>query len=304
MPKEIWKCVDCDKPSKPYNKGHFKKEKSEYRCRSCTQKGKHPPIETRNKMSQSKLGKKRPPHTEETKRKMSEAQKGEKNHLFGKTQSQEIRDKQSASLKGKPKSDITKYRQSLCKRGDKNPMYGVKYSDEYKQKQSLSHKGMKMPESAVIKTRESRFGGFWYGAVTYAEYIPCPLLTNNIKQQNRDRFGHCVLCGCLPKDNIDKKDKIWSLAVHHALEESMAFCNEEKGRKETLRKMMPTDIAQFDAPTYSKEELWYVRLLVPLCIKCHGKVTRSDESNKPYEETKYRKFFCELVINEYEGKCI
>jgi hypothetical protein len=67
--------------------------------------------------------------------------------------------------------------------------------------------------------------------------------------------------------------------------------------------MMPIEVARFGEPEYSEEELWYVRLVVPLCIWCHQSVTFSNESNKPYEETKYRKFFCELVKEKYDGKC-
>ena len=64
---------------------------------SDAQKGKHLSEETRRKMSEVQKGEKHPMygkhHTAETKRKMSESQSGVKNHNFGKHHSEQIKEK-------------------------------------------------------------------------------------------------------------------------------------------------------------------------------------------------------------------
>ena len=63
-------------------------------------------------------------HSEETRRKMSEAQKGENNHMYGKKLSKETRRKMSEAQKG-----------------ENNHMYGKKLSKETRRKMSEAHKG-------------------------------------------------------------------------------------------------------------------------------------------------------------------
>lgn len=67
-------------------------------------------------------------HTEESKRKMSESHKGENNHFYGKSHSQETKDKLSALKKGKYM-------------GDENPMFGKNHSQETKDKIGNLKKG-------------------------------------------------------------------------------------------------------------------------------------------------------------------
>ena len=66
------------------------------------------------------------PMSEETKRKLSEAKKGEKNYMFGKKQSEESNRKHSEALKGKPKSEETKRKMSEARKGkydgEKHPL--------------------------------------------------------------------------------------------------------------------------------------------------------------------------------------
>jgi len=76
-------------------------------------------IGTREKLRICNLGK----HpSEETKKKMSESQKGEKNHFFGKHHSEETKQKMSESH-----ADVS---------GEKNPFYGKKHSEEFKSSMS------------------------------------------------------------------------------------------------------------------------------------------------------------------------
>lgn len=82
-------------------------------------------------------------HSEETKHKMSEAHKGEKNHLYGKNLSESHKYKISESMSGennpnygKPRSEQTRKKISRAKKGKKK-------SDETKEKISKSCKGNK-----------------------------------------------------------------------------------------------------------------------------------------------------------------
>ena len=80
-------------------------------------------------------------HTEESKRKISEALKGENNPNYGKTLSKETRKKISETLKGenhqmygKTHSEETKKKMSEALKGENNPMLGKKHSKEARKK--------------------------------------------------------------------------------------------------------------------------------------------------------------------------
>lgn len=66
---------------------------------------------TKKKISEEKKGKKLPPRSEETRRKMSEAAKGN-THCKGRSYSEETRRKISESKKGKPRSEETRLKLS------------------------------------------------------------------------------------------------------------------------------------------------------------------------------------------------
>ena len=103
-------------------------------------------------------------HSEETKRKMSEAQKGEKNHAYGKPSwnkgktnvySEETLKKMSKARIGKNYGVV----------GENHPQYGKKpwntgkkWSDEVKQKISESHKGKKLSDETKQKLSERLSG--------------------------------------------------------------------------------------------------------------------------------------------------
>jgi len=70
--------------------------------------------------------------SDETKKKMSEAQKGSKNPFYGKKLSTEHRRKISEAKKGKK-----------GKKGRKSPMFGKKHTEESKRKNSETQKGSK-----------------------------------------------------------------------------------------------------------------------------------------------------------------
>jgi hypothetical protein len=79
--------------------------------------------------------------SEETKRKLSEESKGEKNNFYGKTHSEE-----------------TKRKQSEVKIGKNNPNYGKTHSEESKRKISEAHKGKIFSEETRRKISEAGKG--------------------------------------------------------------------------------------------------------------------------------------------------
>ena len=118
--------------------------------------------ETKQKMSEAKKGEKNylfgKTHSEETRKKLSEAKKGEKHYMFGKTRSEETRQKISESLKGKTHSEETKQKMSEAKKGEKNYLFGKNLSEETRQKISESLKGKIHSEESIQRMSEARKG--------------------------------------------------------------------------------------------------------------------------------------------------
>jgi group I intron endonuclease len=125
-------------------------------------------------------------HSEETKRKISESQIGEKNHMFGKSGQQSpmfgkthstdtiLKMKtnhrtKNPSFESKPHSDNTLYKMRQSKLGIKNPMFGKSMTTETKKKLSESMSGKNNPmfgkshsNFSKSKMSESRSGtGNW-----------------------------------------------------------------------------------------------------------------------------------------------
>ena len=127
-----------------------------------------PSEETRRKMSEANKGKKRTPHTAETKQKISEANRGkirtpETRHKLseankGKTHSEETRRKLSKAHKGKTLSEKTRRKMSEAQRGRT-------ISEEHRRKISETLKGRTHLEETRRKLSEARKGekNYWYG---------------------------------------------------------------------------------------------------------------------------------------------
>ena len=90
-------------------------------------------------------------HSEETKTKISEANKGkhkgENHYMYGKHLSDETKTKISEAKKGKYLSDETKTKISEAKKGKYHPMYGKHLSEEHKQKIGEANKGKYVGEN-------------------------------------------------------------------------------------------------------------------------------------------------------------
>jgi len=131
------------------------------------------------------------PHSEETKRKISEALKGEKNHNYGKPPSQETRRKIGEAQKGKTLSEETKIKMSEARKGEKHPNYGKTFSEETRKKLSEAKKNMSEEtrrkiseaqkgrihsEETKRKLSEMRKGKKWWndGCGNCKKMVECP----------------------------------------------------------------------------------------------------------------------------------
>ena len=110
-------------------------------------KGKHRSEETRKKISSAQKGNKYAlgyKHSEEAKNKISEAMKGEKNPFYGKHHSDETKERISAARKGKHL-------------GKDNPFYGKTHSEESRKKigeiNKVKMKGMRFFNNGKINIR-------------------------------------------------------------------------------------------------------------------------------------------------------
>ena len=121
-----------------------------------------PSEETRRKMSEAQKGKKGRPHSEETRRKISEARTGKNHHYFRKTLSSVHRRKISESLKGRTVSAETRRKMSdrtvsaETRRKISEAKKGKTHSEETRRKMSEAHKGKKRkPHSAETRRKMS-----------------------------------------------------------------------------------------------------------------------------------------------------
>ena len=115
--------------------------------------GKHHSEETRKKISEANKGKDNhmygKHHSEETRKKISEANKGTNNPNYGKQLSEEVKNKMSEAHKGKHHSEETKERMSEANKGKK-------HSEETKEKMSEANKGKNNPMYGKHHSEEAR----------------------------------------------------------------------------------------------------------------------------------------------------
>jgi hypothetical protein len=136
----------------------------------------------------------------------------------------------------------------------------------------------------------------WKGGSSFLPY--CPKFNKELKNNVRNFFGNkCVLCERTKEENNNT-----NLVVHHIFTEKMACCETRIEEMDEVRKRLPVNVAHFGEEEFTEEEIMYIRMMVPLCMKCHGKQNAASEK-LPYEQTTYRKFFAELILNEYGGQC-
>ena len=109
--------------------------------------------ETKKKISESHKGFS---HTEETKKKMSSSKIGEKHPMFGKKHTEESIKKIGEGQIGRKHTEETKRKMSEKRKGEKHHMFGKKHTEESKKKMSESHKGYSHTEETKKKMRKPK----------------------------------------------------------------------------------------------------------------------------------------------------
>ena len=130
----------------------------------------------------------------------------------------------------------------------------------------------------------------WKGGASFQPY--CEKFNDNLKERVRSFFSRkCALCGLNEKENGKK------LNVHHVFIEKMACCETKIEEMDEVRKHLPPEIAKFGESEFNDLEITYIRMMIPLCQWCHGKI------HGKYDEAKYRKLFSDMIMEKYTGKC-
>jgi hypothetical protein len=114
-----------------------------------------PSEETRKKLSDAQKGKNL---SEEIRKKISEVQKGEKNHFYGKHHSEETRKKIAEASKNRKHTEESKKKISEAKKGEKHHFYGKKFSEEHRIKLSKALIGNHHSEDTKKKMSEAKKG--------------------------------------------------------------------------------------------------------------------------------------------------
>jgi len=130
-------------------------------------------------------------------------------------------------------------------------------------------------------------------------YPYCERFNNSLRERVRYFFGNeCVLSGKTKSENNNKR-----LDVHHVFIEKLACCESKIEDMDLIRKRLPKNVARFGLPEFTEEELMYIRMMVPLAVPEHAFVHKVESNDTPYEETIYRRFFAEMIIKEFNGRC-
>ena len=225
-------------------------------------------------------------HTEETKQKMRDSASKQRMDPDYRT---------NLSEKAKIRCADPEYRSFLSERVTKY------YQDhpEAREANSIRTTNQMANPEARRKLSESHLrekNPLWKNGASFYPY--CPKFNKVLKERVRNFFGNqCVLCKTTPEENGK------NLSVHHVFTEKMTCCESKIEEMEAIRKRLPPEIISPGAPEFTEIEIAYIRMLVPLCKKCHGKMIREEVGEIPFHETKYRKFFAELIMEHFGGKC-
>lgn len=111
--------------------------------------------ETKRKIGEANTGKIR---SEETKKKMSEANRGDKHPMFGKTPPEETKQKMRETQLGKKLSEEHKTKIGESHKGEKNGFYGKTHTEETKRKLSEANVGKSHSDETKQKLSEARKG--------------------------------------------------------------------------------------------------------------------------------------------------
>lgn len=220
--------------------------------------------------------------SEETRRKIGDARRGEKHPMFGKHHTEEARKKISVYNRNRPPiSEETRKRLSDSHKGNRptketlkkmseshigispseetlakmsESRKGEKHSDDWNRKVSNAKIGTRMSLETRLKMSQSHLA--LTGGVSFEPY--CPRFNNEFKERVRAFFGYvCQLCG---KPQGGEK-----LHIHHVNFDKMTCCNDVKP------------------------------LFVPLCRSCHPKTN--------FNRGRWEQHFTEAIMTKFGGQC-
>jgi len=125
-------------------------------------------------------------HTDEHKAKMSEINAGSNNGYYGKTHTEEIRQKISAANKGKRMSQESRDKMRVSRSGEKHFLYGKPRTDEVKQKISAAcsgERGSQYGKRGALSTHAKTYlcvetGIIYKGLSAIAEELHIPSASN------------------------------------------------------------------------------------------------------------------------------
>jgi hypothetical protein len=149
-------------------------------------------------------------HSEEIKKKISEANKGKHFH----TVSEEARNNISKNLLGRKLSEETKQKMSLAKKGKNHPLFGKRFTKETRLKMSESQTGKKRPMEVRQKMSEAQIGEkHWRWIIDRTLILYTADWTDALRETIRIRDNYiCQECGIHQDELIGRLKK---LDVHH-----------------------------------------------------------------------------------------
>lgn len=153
--------------------------------------------------------------SEEHKRKIGEANKGENNYLWGKHLDEEHKRKISEALKGREVSKEHRHALSKALKGRESPFKGKHHSEEAKHKISEANKGKNNPHWGKCPSKETRYKMSEAHAKPYPAFvhletgkvIPAGI---NLARLCKER-GLNKVCMCAVKNNKRNHHKGWIL---------------------------------------------------------------------------------------------
>jgi len=151
---------------------------------------------------------------EESRRKMSESQKGENNPMYGVPSpnfGKHFSEEHKRNLSESNKKSWTKERRKSAS-GKNHPNYGKHFSKETRRKLSESHKGLlnskKNPMYGKGYKLKGEKNGRWLGGISFEPYTID--FNKQFKEKIRERDNYCCVVCNKPKEKLKKE-----LAVHH-----------------------------------------------------------------------------------------
>ena len=174
----------CEMCNSKFVVGHTKRERQKRFCNSlCSKKF-------------NGLSNKGRKHSEETKKLLSELNSGEGNAFYGKSHTQECKDKISKKNKGKKRSEEFKKHLSELNSGEGNPFYGKIHSEETRLKISQNHAdhtGENNPNYGNGDNFKGDKNPNWLGGISYGEYGE--EFSDSLKTKIRQRdYFKCKIC--------------------------------------------------------------------------------------------------------------